>query len=105
MFLFNITFNVETGIHQQWLKWMKTHFAPAVMQTQLPSQLTILKLLTEIDNGGSTFSFQFHFRNMEDFLNFDLNHKEQILERHNIFFRGKIVQFSTLLEEIETVTQ
>ncbi|UTA69427.1 DUF4286 family protein [Emticicia sp. 21SJ11W-3] len=104
MFLFNITFNVESGIHQQWLKWMKTHFAPAVMQTNLPTHLTILKLLTEIDNGGSTFSFQFHFNTMEDFLNFDLNHKELLLERHNIFFRGKTVQFSTLLEEIETVT-
>ena len=101
MFLFNITFNIETHMQQQWLKWMKAHFVPAVMQTKLPAKYSILKLLTEVENGGSTYSFQFHFKSMEDFLTFELNHKEQILDRHNMLFRGKFVQFSTLLEEIE----
>jgi hypothetical protein len=80
---------------------MKANFIPAVMQTQLPYKSSVLKLLTEIENSGSTYSFQFYFNSMEDFLNFDLNHKEQILDRHNMLFRGKFVQFSTLLEEIE----
>lgn len=101
MLLFNITFNIETHINQQWLKWMKANFVPAVMQTKLPYKSTILKLLTEIENAGSTYSFQFHFKTMEDFLSFELNHKESILDRHNMLFRGKFVQFSTLLEEIE----
>ena len=101
MFLFNITFNIDTPINQQWLKWMKVNFVPAVMQTKLPYKSSILKLLTEVDNAGSTYSFQFHFKTMEDFLIFELNHKEQILDRHNMLFRGKFVQFSTLLEEIE----
>lgn len=101
MLLFNITFNIETHIQQQWLKWMKANFVPSVMQTKLPYKSTILKLLTEIENAGSTYSFQFHFKKMEDFLSFELNHKEQILDRHNMLFRGKFVQFSTLLEEIE----
>lgn len=101
MFLFNITFNIEPTISQQWLKWMKANFVPAVMQTKLPRKSTILKLLTEIENTGTTYSFQFHFKSMEDFLNFEFNHKEQILDRHDMLFRGKFVQFSTLLEEIE----
>lgn len=101
MLLFNITFNIETQIHQQWLKWMKANFVPAVMQTELPYKSTILKLLTEIENAGSTYSFQFHFKTMEDFLSFEFNHKERILDRHDMLFRGKFVQFSTLLEEVE----
>lgn len=101
MFLFNITFNIQPNISQQWLKWMKANFVPAVMQTKLPRKSTILKLLTEIENTGATYSFQFHFKSMEDFLNFEFNHKEQILDRHDMLFRGKFVQFSTLLEEIE----
>ena len=101
MFLFNITFNIEPHISQQWLKWMKANFVPAVMQTKLPRKSTILKLLTEVENAGTTYSFQFHFKSMEDFLNFEFNHKEQILDRHDMLFRGKFVQFSTLLEEIE----
>ncbi len=101
MFLFNITFNIEPPISQQWLKWMKAHFVPAVMQTKLPQKSKILKLLTEVENAGTTYSFQFSFNSMEDFLNFEFNHKEQILDRHDMLFRGKFVQFSTLLEEIE----
>ncbi|RYU94064.1 DUF4286 family protein [Emticicia agri] len=101
MFLFNITFNVETNIHPQWLKWMKANFVPAVMQTKLPYKSSLLKLLTEVENGGNTYSFQFFFKTMEDFLRFELTHKEPILDRHNMLFRGKVVQFSSLLEEIE----
>lgn len=101
MLLFNITFNIEPHISQQWLKWMKVNFVPTVMQTELPYKSTTLKLLTEIENSGSTYSFQFHFKTMEDFLSFEFNHKERILDRHDMLFRGKFVQFSTLLEEIE----
>lgn len=100
MLLFNITFNVDTNISQHWLKWMKANFIPMVMQTGVPKKSSVLKLLTEIENGGSTYSFQFYFNTMEDFLNFDLNYKEQLLERHNVFFNGKFVMFSTLLEDI-----
>jgi len=100
MLLFNITFNIESHINDQWLKWMKANFVPAVMKTNYPRKSSILKLLTEIDNAGNTYSIQFTFDTMEDFLNFELNHKEQILDRHNILFRGKFVLFSTLLEEV-----
>lgn len=101
MVVFNITFNIEPHISQQWLKWMKANFVPVVMQTKLPKKSIIMKLLTEVENAGTTYSFQFHFKSMEDFLNFEFNHKEQILDRHNMLFRGKFVLFSTLLEEIE----
>lgn len=100
MFLLNITFNIENRIHDQWLKWMKSNFIPAVMETKLPTKCLTFKLLTEVENGGNTYAFQFHFDDMEEYMSFELNYKEQLLERHNMLFRGKFVLFSTLLEEV-----
>jgi hypothetical protein len=100
MLIFNITFNIESRIHDQWLTWMKANFIPVVLETKLPNDIKILRLLTEVENGGNTYSFQLFFKEMEDYLSFEKNHKEQVLDRHNILFRGKYVLFSTLLEEV-----
>ena len=100
MLLFNITFNIETRIHEQWLKWTKTNFLPAVKATNLPKSCKILKLLTEVENGGNTYTVQLNFDSMETYMSFELNHKEQLLDRHNMLFRGKFVLFSSLLEEV-----
>ncbi|CAH0993908.1 hypothetical protein EMA8858_00013 [Emticicia aquatica] len=100
MLLFNITFNIESRIHDQWLKWMKANFMPAVIATKLPKSCKILKLLTEVENGGNTYTFQFYFDEMEDYMSFEMNYKEQLLDRHNMLFRGKYVLFSSLLEEV-----
>ena len=70
------------------------------METKLPTKCLTFKLLTEVENGGNTYAFQFHFDDMEEYMSFELNYKEQLLERHNMLFRGKFVLFSTLLEEV-----
>jgi hypothetical protein len=63
-------------------------------------KVTILKLLTEIDNGGTTYSIQLHFENFEAYQNYETNFKDYILDRHDSLFRGKFVTFSTLLQEV-----
>lgn len=100
MLIFNITFNIESRIHDQWLKWMKTNFVPVALNTKLPKDIKIFRLLNEKENQDCTFAFQFHFKEMEDYMSFELNYKEQILDRHNMLFRGKFVLFSSLLEEV-----
>lgn len=100
MLIYNITFNIESRIHDQWLKWMKTNFIPIVLETKLPTAIKTLRLLTEVENGGNTYSFQLFFKEMEDYMSFEMNYKEQVLDRHNMLFRGKFVLFSTLLEEV-----
>ncbi len=102
MFIYNITFNIESRLSENWLKWTKQHLIPEIENTKLIFKVNIYKLLTEIDNGGTTYTLQIHFKEMESFQTFDLNYeyKERILDRHNSLFRGKFVTFTTLLEEV-----
>ena len=68
MLIFNITFNVESRISEQWIKWMKTNFIPVALETKLPKEIKVLKLLNEQENEDRTFAFQLHFKSMEDFM-------------------------------------
>lgn len=100
MLLYNITFSVEKRIHENWLKWMKAHFVPEIEKISQINNHSILKLLTEIDNGGVTYTFQLFFENQTDYEHFETNQREMLLYRHDSFFRGKVMTFNTLLETV-----
>ncbi|AFK03808.1 hypothetical protein Emtol_2672 [Emticicia oligotrophica DSM 17448] len=99
MLIFNITFNVEDKINEQWLKWMKSNFIPVALSTNLPKDIKVFRLLNEQANTDKTFAFQFHFKNMEDYMEFEMQHRERISDRYQMLFRGKYVEFSSLLQE------
>ncbi len=100
MFIFNITFNVESRISEQWVKWMKTNFIPLALETKLLKEIKVMRLLNEKENEDRTYAFQLHFKNMEDFIQFEMQHRERISDRYQMLFRGKLVEFTTLLQEV-----
>lgn len=100
MLIFNITFNVESRISEQWVKWMKTNFIPLALETKLPKEIKVMRLLNEKENEDKTYAFQFHFKNIEDFMQFEMQHRERISDRYQMLFRGKLVEFTTLLQEV-----
>ena len=59
MILYNITMSIDPSVARELLRWMKDEHMPAVMATGLPAQKNVLKLLTEVDNGGVTYTFQY----------------------------------------------
>ena len=99
MIIFNITINISHAAEKEWLQYMKTVQIPEIMQTTLPLDCKLLRLLTEIENEGSTYTSQFTFRTMEDFLAHQTHFQADIQERHHQLFNGQYVSFRTLLEE------
>ncbi|WP_026994588.1 DUF4286 family protein [Flectobacillus major] len=100
MLLHNITFNIDTNEELDFLQWMKSNHVPAVMQTGLPTSFKVLKLLTEVNNGGSTFSFQYSFETPETFETFETVHFDDIIQKVDERYRGKYVFFASLLQEL-----
>jgi hypothetical protein len=37
---------------------------------------------------------------MEEFMQFEMQHRERISDRYQMLFRGKLVEFTTLLQEV-----
>ena len=101
MILYNVTINIENDVHEEWLQWMREHHVPNILLTGLFVDTKILRLLTEIDNGGTTYSFQYFFATMEDYETYEKKYAHSLRAEHDAHYRGKYVAFQTLLEVIE----
>ncbi|GGB94303.1 DUF4286 family protein [Dyadobacter sediminis] len=99
MILYNITVNISYQAEKDWLHYMKTIHIPEIIATGIPLECKLLRLLTEIENEGSTYTSQLLFRTMEDFLAYQTHHQADLQERHHALFNGQYVSFRTLLEE------
>lgn len=100
MFLHNITYSIEHNSHDEWLKWMKETYVPQVLATNLPIGNRIFKLLTEIDNGGVTYSFQFFFADMEDYQTFQNSYADGFAAEVERRYKDRVFSFRTLLQEV-----
>jgi hypothetical protein len=99
MILYNVTINIDLRIEREFLRWMKDHHVPDVMATGLPVSSNVLKLLTEVDNGGATYTFQYWFRAMEDFVAYQSLHQTALQQQVADRYANRYTAFRTLLEE------
>jgi hypothetical protein len=100
MIIFNITVNISYAAEKEWLMYMKQVHIPEINATGLLVEHKLLRLLTEIENEGSTYTSQFTFRTMEDFLAYQTSFQSKLQEKHHELFNGQYVSFRTLLEEV-----
>jgi hypothetical protein len=100
MILYSVTVNIDRQVEQDWLQWMKAVHIPEVMDTGLPMSYKLLRLLTEIENEGTTYSCQYYFQTMEDYFTYDKLHSPALQQKHHFRFQNKYVAFRTLLEEV-----
>ena len=100
MLLYNVTYNIEHAAHDEWIEWMKTTHVAAVLATNLPIGNRIFKLLTEIDQGGVTYTFQFFFADMEDYNTYVNDYSARLESEIERRYGLQYVHFRTLLQEI-----
>lgn len=100
MILSNTTYNVSRLAEQDWLQWMQKVHIPNMLATGLPVDSKMLRLLTEIDNEGVTYSIQFTFPSMEEYLAYQNDHQEAFYQKHHDRYKERYHSFSSLLEEV-----
>jgi Domain of unknown function (DUF4286) len=100
MLLYNITYNIDKNEENDFLSWMQDVHIQEVMITGFPKSFKILKLLTEIDNGGVTYSIQYNFDSKDGFEVFENDYLDDLHDKVDKRYRGKYVHFASLLEEI-----
>lgn len=100
MIIYNTTYSVAAPVATDWLRWMKTFHLPAVVATGLPQSHRVLRLLTELDNGGVTYSVQLDFATRADYDAYLSRHADAMQQRIQHRFGGQFVSFDTLLEEV-----
>ncbi len=101
MMLYNITFNVDQDIEQEWLTWIKMTYIDNVMGTGLFQNYRLFKLLSEPENNGTTFALQFYAKNLDNIETYIDKYASSIVKQHNEKFKYKQVAFMTLLESVD----
>ena len=101
MVLYNITFNIEPEIQDEWLAWIKDVYFPLVLDTGLFLDVNMYRLLNETENQGLTYSVQFFSDSLKKINMYLENYASEIVERHNEAFKYKHVSFMTILESVE----
>ena len=66
MILYNVTINIDSNVHDEWLKWMKEVHIPDVLATGMFVETKIARILAE-EEGGMAYSIQYFARNMDDY--------------------------------------
>ena len=101
MILYNITFNIEPEIKENWLNWMNENYFPYLHDTALFSEIKMFRLLNETENQGFTYSLQCFSESLEKVNTYLEVFAPKIVEWHNQAFRHKHVSFMTILESVE----
>jgi len=101
MYLYNVTVNIEDDAHDQWMEWMKSKHVPDVMATGCFVANRMLKVLSEIENNGTTYSLQYYFNRMEEYVRYQDKFAKGLQAEQQAQFEGKFVAFRTLLEIVE----
>lgn len=101
MVLYNITFNIEPDIKDNWLQWMKNEYFTYMMDTGLFSDIKMFRLINETENQGLTFSVQCFAESLEKVNTYLEVFAPKIVEWHNQAFKYKHVSFMTILERVE----
>ena len=101
MFLYNVTVNVEDDAHDKWIEWMKSKHIPEVMATGCFVANRMLKVLSEVENNGTTYSIQYYFNRMEEYVRYQDKFAKALQADHTATFKDKYVAFRTLLEIVE----
>lgn len=100
MLIYNLTFNIQSEIQEEWLLWMQEEYMPAMLATKKFTTARLSKVLIR-EKEGVTYAVQFHCPDKPSFKQYyleDHSRMAQQLER----FKGKMVFFGT---EMDVITQ
>ena len=101
MIIYNVTVNIESSVHDEWIRWMKEVHIPDVMKSGLFLENRMLKVLGDEDSGGTTYAIQYTCRNITDFRKYETEFAPGLRKEHQEKFKDQFVSFRTLLELVD----
>ena len=100
MFIYSITYNIETDIETDWMGWMRIVHLPRIMATGYFVDYKMYRLL-DVKEEGSTYSIQFFASSLDKIQTYLEQEAPMFAEEHNHRYRHKHVAFRTVLQEID----
>ncbi|MCM4156376.1 DUF4286 family protein [Gramella sp. AN32] len=99
MIIYNVTINVQEGIHDEWLQWMKNEHIPEMLKTGKFIKALMTRVMEQETMGGITYSVQYTAENKEKLKSYYAENAPKLREKTKRF-GDKILSFRTELEVI-----
>ncbi|WP_373058644.1 DUF4286 family protein [Zunongwangia sp. H14] len=99
MYIYNVTANVQEGIHEEWLEWMKKEHIPAMLATKKFKKALMTRVMVQEPMGGITYSVQYTAESREMLQKYYEQNAEELRQKSSVFGE-KVVSFRTELEVI-----
>lgn len=96
---YNITYNVDGSILDEWLGWMQGGFIKKYVDSKYFESAKMLKVLVEEELGGVTYAIMYKSPNMETLERFISELDSSLNKELTDKFGNKVLTFSTFLEE------
>lgn len=100
MKIYNITFNVENSVENEWLKWVKENHIKQVMETGCFSSARFTKITSHKEPDSVNYSIQFLSESENGISEYLNNHAPKIKHETLITFKNKVLFFETEMDYI-----
>lgn len=104
MILYNITVNVDSDVHDEWLEWMKEIHIADVLATGMFVEAKLARILAE-EAGGKSYSIQYFAKSMNEYGKYLEEFAPKLQAEHEKKFSGKVVSFRTLLHIVHQIDE
>ncbi|MBV9962681.1 MAG: DUF4286 family protein [Parafilimonas sp.] len=104
MFIYNVTTNVNWGIHDAWLEWMQNEHMPALLKTNCFARYQLLKLHEQDETDGPTYVAQYFAESKSLYNRYIQLYADEIRKDYLNKWGNNVFLFRTLLEVIEEVS-
>lgn len=99
MILYNITFNIDRAINDEWLAWLREYYLPAVLSTGYFADHKVYRLLKAEEDDSINYALQFFTDSIEKLNGFLEHDAPEISRQVQEKFRNRHVAFMTVLQD------
>ncbi|MEI8272835.1 MAG: DUF4286 family protein [Paludibacter sp.] len=101
MLIFNTTYKVATKRTVEWQQWINESHIPFMLNSGEFSKPQVAKVIGSEDDGGVSFSVQFHIVDMNILMSWHQTNATDFQNNCSAKFGEEVVFFTTVLELID----
>lgn len=100
MLVYNVTVKVAADIAEEWLRWLKTEHAPAIVATGCFDSFRVLRLLDQDDSEGPTYAIQYHADSAAEYERYGADHAARFRQESFARWGDRFIAFRSVMEVI-----
>ena len=102
MIIYNVTVNVDSDVHEEWVRYMREEHIPDVLKTGCFLEARFTRVMVR-EEQGVTYSTQYLCESEEILQKYADDFAPALQKDHKDRFEGKFAAFRTMLEVVDVL--